>query len=527
MALVRAARSLLNLYFAYYRIGQKAEGLRNMYRQSIASVRTLADQAFSRTAGTPLVGGNSIRLLKNAQENYPAWLNAINSARHTIHFESYIIHEDDEGRKFAEALKQKAREGVRVKLIYDWMGALNATSNSFWRDLESAGVEVRCFNRLSLDSSFGWLTRDHRKMLTVDGRIGFVSGLCVGCYWVGNPEKGIEPWRDTGVEILGPAVADIEQAFAQIWAEMGSPLPDDEIPSRESIPIAGDVSLRVVGSMPNTAGIYRLDQLITALARKRVWLTDAYFLATTPYVQAMVAAAKDGVDVRLLVPRSSDIQIVGALSRTGYRSLLEAGVRVFEWNGPMLHAKTAVADGRWARVGSTNLNIASWIGNWELDVVVEDARFAKEMEEMYLDDLENATEILLKDHNRLRLAEKRTKPRRSRKLGSGSARGVAAGALRIGNAVGAAFTNHRLLGAAEARVMLMGSAMLIALSAMAIKWPRSIAMPFAVIGIWTGITLLIRAYRLHSKHRLDHQTAEHEPAQTAEQQKPEQQVIVK
>lgn len=500
-----------------------------MYRQSVSSVRALADQAFSRTAGSPLIGGNSVRLLRNAQENYPAWLAAIHSAERTIHFESYIIHEDDEGRRFAEAMKQKAREGVKVRLIYDWLGGLTATSNRFWRDLREAGVEVRCFNPLSLESPFGWLTRDHRKMLAVDGRVGFVSGLCVGCYWVGDQEKGIEPWRDTGVEVRGPAVAEIEQAFAQIWAEMGAPLPPEEVPSIESLLPAGDVSLRVVGSQPNTGGIYRLDQLITALARKSLWLTDAYYLGTTPYVQALAAAAKDGVDVRLLVPRSSDLAIVSALSRAGYRALLEAGVRVFEWNGPMLHAKTAVADGRWARVGSTNLNLASWIGNWELDLVIEDTRFAREMEEMYLSDLENATEILLSDHNRVRLAARRARMRRRGRIASGSARGVAAGALRVGNAVGAAITNHRLLGPAEARLMLFGSLLLLTLAAIAIAWPRSVAVPFTVISIWTALSLLVRAYRLHSKHRREIvvQADEAPPRSSLNEPQGEQQVLTK
>lgn len=496
-----------------------------MNRLHFSSVRALADQAFSRTAGSPLIGGNSVRLLKDAAENYPAWLAAIDQARRTIHFESYIIHEDDEGRKFAEAMKQKAREGVKVRLIYDWLGALSATSNRFWRELREAGVEVRCFNPLSLESPFGWLTRDHRKMLAVDGRIGFVSGLCVGRYWVGDVEKGIEPWRDTGVEVQGPAVAEIEQAFAQIWAEMGPPLPPEEVPTVESLPPAGDVALRVVGSQPNTGGMYRLDQMITALARKRLWLTDAYYLGTTPYVQALAAAVKDGVDVRLLVPRSSDLAIVSALSRAGYRALLESGVRVFEWNGPMLHAKTAVADGRWARVGSTNLNLASWIGNWELDVVIEDTRFARKMEEMYLDDLKNATEILLNSHNRVRLATRRERMRGRARIASGSARGVAAGALRVGNAVGAAITNHRLLGPAEARLMFFGSMLLLGLGAAAIKWPRSISVTFAVISLWMALSLLVRAYRLHAKHRRE--SAAHAREITPSETPQKQQIVTK
>ncbi|MDF1506513.1 phospholipase D-like domain-containing protein, partial [Roseisolibacter sp. H3M3-2] len=158
---------------------------------------------------------------------------------------------------------------------------------------------------------------------------------------------------------------------------------------------AGGTAVRVVAGEPWTGGLLRLDQLIAASARESLWLTDAYFAGTPPYVQALLAAARDGVDVRLLVPGGTDIPLLRPLSRAGYRPLLEAGVRVYEWNGPMLHAKTAVSDGRWARVGSTNLNLASWLGNYELDVVVEDAEFAEAMARAYAQDLGNATEIVL------------------------------------------------------------------------------------------------------------------------------------
>ncbi len=144
----------------------------------------------------------------------------------------------------------------------------------------------------------------------------------------------------------------------------------------------------------------RLDTLVASLARERLWITDAYFVGVPGHVQALTAAAADGVDVRLLVPGGSDLPLVRSFSRATYRGLLEGGVRVFEWNGSMLHAKTAVADGLWARVGSTNLNLQSWLGNWELDVAVEDAPFAAAMEAMYQADLENATEVVLPTRHR-------------------------------------------------------------------------------------------------------------------------------
>ena len=321
--------------------------------QNRSALRHIASRAFSRTAGAPLIPGNRVRLLRDAQENYPRWLEAISRAQQHVHFESYIIHEDDTGREFADALIAKAREGVHVRLIYDWMGGLGKTSSRFWTRLRTGGVEVRCYNPPHFDSPFGWLSRDHRKMLAVDGRVGFITGLCVGRMWVGDPKKHLEPWRDTGVEVRGPAVSQIEEAFAQIWAMMGEAIPESELSGGDNKVAAGNMDMRVVASLPATAGMIRSDELVAALARNTLWLTDAYYAATTSYVQALRAAAMDGVDVRLLVPNGTDIPILRPLSKAGYRPLLEAGVRVFEWEGTMLHAKTAVADGRWGRVGST------------------------------------------------------------------------------------------------------------------------------------------------------------------------------
>ena len=459
--------------------------------------RSLADHAFSRAAGASLIPGNCVRLLKDARENYPAWLTAIRAAKHHVHFECYIIHEDQAGETFADALIAKAREGVQVRLIYDWMGALAKTSRQFWKSLRSAGVDVRCFNPPRLDSPFGWLSRDHRKMLAVDGDVAFITGLCVGRMWIGQPEKNIQPWRDTGVEVHGPAVADIERAFAEIWAMMGQPVPDKEV-SRAPDPV-GDVKVRIVATVPATAGLFRLDQLVAALARERIWLTDAYYAGTAPYVRALTAAARDGVDVRLLVPNATDIPLIRLVSRAGYRPLLEAGVRVFEWNGTMVHAKTAVADGRWARVGSTNLNIASWLGNCELDAVIEDEGFARQMEEMYLQDLVNATEIVLDLKRKVRAPGEPRHPAPVATSGGGSIGRVAAGALRIGNAVGAAFTNRRVLEPVEARILLTSGAVLAGLSVISALFPRVPAYTLVVLLAWISLALLYRGYRLHRK----------------------------
>lgn len=459
-----------------------------------AAAWSLADQASSRTAGAELVAGNAVRLLKDAAENYPAWLEAIRSARKWVLFESYIVHEDAAGREFAEALAAKAREGVRVRLLYDWMGGLGKASRGFWQALREAGVEVRCFNPPRIAEPLAWLRRDHRKSLVVDDCVAFVSGLCVGRMWVGDPGRGVEPWRDTGVEVRGPAVAQVARAFAAVWAETGPPLSRDE-GAFPAPPEAGDVALRIVANTPFRASALRLDTLVAALARRTLWLADAYFAGTSLYVQALRAAACDDVDVRLLVPGAgSDIGIVQAISRAGYRPLLEAGVRVFEWSGPMMHAKTAVADGHWARVGSTNLNVASWLGNWELDVVVEDDNFGAAMEEMYLRDQAQATEIVLGRRRKVVHVEQPSLPP-ARRAG-GSAGRAAAGALRIGNTIGAAFTARRTLGHEEASLAGRTGALLAALGLATALLPRLVAYPLAAAVFWLGLALLVKAYRL-------------------------------
>jgi cardiolipin synthase len=466
------------------------------YRRASPELRRLAEQVFTRAAGAPLVAGNAVRILRDAGENYPAWLAAIAGARRSVLFENYILANDAAGREFVAAMTERARAGVAVRLIYDWMGALGVGTRSLLQPLIDAGGIVRCFNTPQLDSPFGWLTRDHRKMLSVDGTLGYVSGLCVSSKWQGNPARGVEPWRDTGIEISGPAVADIERAFTQTWAaSAGDDLDALDVDVAEDVPASGNVLVRVLASQPTIAGMYRLDQMIAAMARDTLWLTDAYFVGVAPYVQALRAAALDGVDVRLLVPGTSDLPLLSQLSRSGYRPLLEAGIRVFEWNGAMLHAKTAVADCRWARVGSTNLNIASWISNYELDVAIEDEGFARCMQDMYEEDLGKATEIVLGDKHRVRPSVMRRPAAGS----SGRASRAAAGALRIGNTVGAAFSGRRTLGPAEPGLMFSIALGFLLFTAIALAVPLVITVPLAVLALWIAVTLLVRALRLRKR----------------------------
>ena len=459
--------------------------------------RLLAEQALSRAAGAPLLNGNAVELLIDAAAHYDAWLTAIRGARQRVLLENYIIRDDEVGRAFRDALVERAQSGVFVAVVVDWVGCFGQSRRSFWAPLRAAGGEVRVFNPPQLGEPFGWISRDHRKLLVVDGVHGFLSGVCISAKWLGDPARDVPPWRDTGVALRGPAVAELETAFAQSWGEIGASL-------REFVPIPapatppGHVSLRLIATQPATAGMYRLDQLIASMARKTLWLTDAYFVGLAPYVQALVAAARDDVDVRLLVPGSSDIPVVAGMSRSGYRVLLKAGIRVFEWNGSMLHAKTAVADGQWARVGSSNLNIASWLSNRELDVAVEDAGFAGQLAEQYERDLGNATEIVLARRRRRGSGEhvrsSESRPPRVRHAGGSSGR-AAAGALRIANSVGAALANRRVLGDTSSGPLVIGTIALAALAVIAFAWPAWIGWPFGVIAAWFALNLGIRSWR--------------------------------
>jgi cardiolipin synthase A/B len=460
--------------------------------ESLTLSHEFLEESFDRVTGAELLTGNDIKLLKDAAENYPAWLAAIEGAREKIFFESYIIHEDEQGARFAEALLKKAKDGVEVKLIYDWLGGLGKTSRKFWRRLMDGGIDVRCYNPPRLSDPLLVLSRDHRKCLVIDGDVAFVTGLCVGQDWVGRPEKNIPPWRDTGVEIHGAAVAAVEQAFANIWKTMGAPLDENLLAVGKASPKAGNIAARVVEGVPSSSHIYRIDQILAAGAQQTMWLTDAYFVGVPSYLQSLKDAAADGVDVRILVPQSTDIGLIRDTTRSTYRSMLEAGVRVFEWKGSMVHAKTAVFDGRFSRVGSTNLNIASWFGNYELDVLIEDADFGRQMEEMFLRDLENSTEIIL---NEARRTQRVGVKQRVRGRGAGSVRKAAASAINAATSISAIITKQAPLGAAEAKLLFFVGAVLLIFALLLIFFPRIASIPLVIILLMLALPTLLKALR--------------------------------
>jgi phosphatidylserine/phosphatidylglycerophosphate/cardiolipin synthase-like enzyme len=465
-------------------------------------LRTMAEQAFSRTAGAPLVGGNAVRVLRDATENYPVWEAAIARARHTVHVEMYIFHRDAVGRRYVDLLTRKARDGVTVRVLYDWFGTGVGPALGLFSPLMAAGGTVRPFNPPSLTAALGWVRRDHRKLITVDAEVAFIGGLCIGQAWEGRPDLGQEPWRDTAVEIMGPAVEEAEQAFAESW-RLASDNPCESLPMAPSGAPAGSVNLRLIPTDPFTANLLRLDLLVTTLARRSLWISDAYFIGTGPYLEALRRAAADGVDVRLLLPQDSDVAWTVSISRSLYRPLLEAGVRIFEWSGTMMHAKTAVADGRWARIGSTNLNLTSWIGNWELDVAIEDEGVARTLESHFETDLERCTEIVLGTYRgRARLRARReagaarAAPRRVR-----SSRRVVRTVTGVGRSVSAAITGNRPVEDFELAPLIAVGAMLVGVALLGLLAPRALAWPIAILAGWTATTMVVEAWALWRKSR--------------------------
>jgi len=472
-----------------------------------AALRQIAVGAMARTSGSPLTEGNDVRILHDAPENYPAWEKAIASARRTVHMEMYIFRADAWGHRFAALLAGRAAAGVKVRVLCDWFGSWSTPHRLFRPLLEHGGV-VRYSNPLHPTKPLAAVRRNHRKVICVDGSVAFISGLCIADPWMGDPARGIAPWRDTGVELRGPAVVDAEEAFARSWREFGGAVDDDELPTRETIAIAGTHGVRVIASTPETAKLLRIDLLVAALARQRLWLTDAYFMGTVPYLQALRQAAADGVDVRLLLPSRSDIRWIGATSRSRYGFLLDAGIRIFEWRGPMLHAKTAVADGVWTRIGSTNLNVGSWMNNWEMDVSIEDASIARQMESQYQEDLQNADEIV-RSNGALVARPPRAPKQQSKAMGPGSMpTGTGSGAQllsgvgSLGSAVGAAITGQRPLESFEGAPLIGVGAIFLLVAAIGFWKPQIVVWPIGIVLALVGLQLLSRGIQSRLRVRI-------------------------
>lgn len=350
-------------------------------------------RAMDRAAAVPAIPGNRVTLLYDGPDTFAAMLARIAAARSRIHLENYIIRDDATGEQFADALVAAAGRGVRVRVLYDWLGSFG-TRRRYWDRLRAAGVAVRGFGPPRLADPLLVFARDHRKVLVVDGDTLVAGGLCLGDEWVGDPARRRLPWRDTAVAVDGPAARAADAAFRRAWEFSGAPPFDDADEVASDVAAAGEVPVRVVATEPGQERNFRTIDLLLGISAERIWITEAYLAAPQRMYQAMVDAARGGVDVRLLLPGTSDVGLVRNLSRVGYRGLLAAGVRIWEWEGPMLHAKTSVMDGRFLRIGSSNLNPSSLLANWELDVFIDDEPLATALEHRFLQDLSHAGEVV-------------------------------------------------------------------------------------------------------------------------------------
>jgi len=348
--------------------------------------------------GSPLILGNQVTLLQDGAATYPAMFAAIRAARDHINLETYIIEDDEIGRQFADLLLEQQRRGVQVNVIYDSVGGIT-TPKAFFDRLTDGGIAVLEFNPVNpLKAKTPWLinNRDHRKLLVVDGLTAFLGGINISnVHSSGSAVRRGEPapgnniaWRDTHLRIEGPVVGELQKLFVETWEKQrGKPLaPKDYFPGLQP---EGKEIVRAIGSTPDDPYSLIYLTLISAIgnAEKQVYLTNAYFVPDPQLLKALTDAAGRGVDVRLILPSQSDSEAVFHAGRSHYSSLLESGVRIYERLGALLHSKTAVIDGVWSTVGSTNLDWRSFLDNDEINAVILGREFGRKMLDMFAVDL--------------------------------------------------------------------------------------------------------------------------------------------
>lgn len=369
--------------------------------------------------GSPLVAGNKVTLLIDGPSTYASMFSAIREARDHINMETYIFESDDTGKQFAQLLIDKQRQGVQVNLIYDSVGALN-TPREFFQQLIDAGIRVLEFNPVNPAlARRGWEVnqRDHRKLLIVDGKTAFVGGINISSVYSSGSFKirpkrkdgyatGI-PWRDTQVRMDGPVVAEFQKMFIATWNNQHGPTLDKK-KYFPQIPAQGSEIVRGLGSAPDDEYSVIYATLISAIqhAQSKVYLTNAYFIPDPQLRDTLKQAVRRGVDVRLVLPGKSDSALVLYASHSFYTDLLTGGVRIYERQEALLHAKTALIDGVWSTIGSTNLDWRSFIYNQEINAVILGPQFGTQMQSMFDRDIGASKEILLEDWERRPLSDR-------------------------------------------------------------------------------------------------------------------------
>ena len=381
------------------------DGLRSRSQDSDIFDRHLALE--EAIVGSPLTTGNEVQLLQDGPATYRSMLEAIAAAADHINLETYILDDDEVGREFAQALLDKQRQGVQVNLIRDSVGTLGSPA-AFFERLIAEGVRVLEFNPVNPLLALGdWQVnqRDHRKLLIVDGHTAFLGGINISSVYTGGsmrkvaraPERSAGPaWRDTDLRLSGPVVAELQKSFLAQWASQKA----EPLAQRRFFPpveARGRHVVRAIASSPDDEYSLIYATLLSAIdsAETSVQITNAYFVPDPQLLAALEAAAARGVAVTLVLPSTTDSWLVFHAGRGFYERLLRAGVRIHERQGVILHAKTALIDGVWATVGSTNLDWRSFLHNHELNAVVLGSEFGRQVQAMFDQDLAGSEAITL------------------------------------------------------------------------------------------------------------------------------------
>lgn len=366
--------------------------------------------------GSALVVGNKVTLLQDGPATYEAMFTAMRGARQSIHLESYIIEDGEVGQQFADLLIERRAAGVQVSLIYDSVGAF-ATGQPYFERLRLGGVEVLEFNPVNpLLAKKAWAPnhRDHRKLLIVDGSVAFLGGINISSVYSsgsglrrgGRRTDTGDGWRDTHIQIDGPVVAEFDKLFRQTWDQQkGKPLAP--APVAALAPKGGEI-VRAIGSSPDDPFSLIYLTLVSAItnAEKQVYITNAYFVPDPQLLEALIAAAERGVDVRLVLPGHSDSPPAFHAGRSFYTQLLQGGVKIYERRGSVLHVKTAIVDGVWSCVGSSNLDWRSALDNDEINAVILGRDFGAQMLAVFDKDMQASQQIDLRSWERRPLADR-------------------------------------------------------------------------------------------------------------------------
>jgi cardiolipin synthase len=354
--------------------------------------------------GSPLVVGNKVELLVDGPTTYDAMFTAIENAKDNINMETFIIENDEIGQRFSKLLTSKQASGVQVNLIYDSVGSLS-TPETFFDSLKKSGINVLEYNPINpLNTRKGWQfnQRDHRKLLIVDGQIAFVGGINIssvyssGSFGRAKVTTNKQSWRDTHLRMEGPVVGEFQKLFMTTWSQQKGKTLATRIYFPDLTNQGGEV-VRAIGSSPDEPYSQIYSTLISAInsAETQVFITNAYFVPDPKLLAALKEAVQRGVDVRLLLPEKTDSIMVFYASRSYYDELLKANVKIYERQDALLHAKTAMIDGVWSTIGSTNLDWRSFTNNQEINAVVLGQGFGTQMQSMFEKDLESSTVITL------------------------------------------------------------------------------------------------------------------------------------